>query len=69
MRGKKSAHLVCTQSIGFPTYWRVVTAIENVINNITVAFVCRRNTGESILTWDTYSDATVCLVWFKEGEI
>lgn len=44
---------MCTQSMGFPTYCRVVTAIENVISNITVALVCRRKTGESILTWDT----------------
>lgn len=47
-------YLVWTQSIGFPTYCLVVTAIENVTNNTTVAFVCSRNTAESIFTWFTY---------------
>lgn len=45
------AYLVCTQSIGFPTYCRVVTAIENVTSKMTVAFVCKRNTAESVFTW------------------
>lgn len=43
-------YLVCTQSIGFPTYCRVVTAIENVTSKMTVAFVCKRNTAESVFT-------------------
>lgn len=47
----KLTHLVWTQSIGFPTYCRVVTAIENVTNSMTVAFVCNRKTAESIFTW------------------
>lgn len=46
-----STYRVWTQSIGFPTYCRVVTAIENVTNKITVAFVCNRNIAESIFTW------------------
>jgi hypothetical protein len=43
--------LVWTQSIGFPTYCRVVTAIENVTSKMTVAFVCKRKIAESIFTW------------------
>lgn len=39
--------------MGLPTYCRVVTAIENVTNSTTVAFVCNRNTAESIFTWFT----------------
>lgn len=51
----KSSYLVWTQSMGFPTYCRVVTAMENVTSNITVAFVCRRKTAESVFTWFAYS--------------
>lgn len=46
---KKNIYLVWTQSIGFPTYCLVVTAIENVTNKITVALLCSRNTKESIV--------------------
>ncbi len=53
-------YLVWTQSIGFPTYCLVVTAIENVTNNTTVAFVCSRNTAESIFTWFTYDFRLEC---------
>lgn len=48
---REYTYLVCTQSIGFPTYCRVVTAIENVTSKMTVAFVCKRNTAESVFTW------------------
>lgn len=52
--GISATYLVWTQSIGFPTYCRVVTAIENVTSNITVAFVCKRKIAESIFTWFIY---------------
>lgn len=46
-------HLVWTQSIGFPTYCLVVTAMEKVTNKITVALVWSRKTAESTFTWFT----------------
>lgn len=44
------------QSIGLPTYCLVVTAIENVTSNITVALQWSLNTIESVFTrliWKT----------------
>lgn len=51
-------NLVWTQSIGFPTYCRVVTAIENVTSKMTVAFVCKRKIAESIFTWFIYNSSS-----------
>lgn len=58
MEGQGIAYLVWTQSMGLPTYCRVVTAMENVTSSTTVAFVCNRNTAESIFTWFTCSQRT-----------
>lgn len=51
MHIQRNAYLVWTQSIGLPTYWRVVTAMENVTSRMTVALLCRRNINESMVTW------------------
>lgn len=62
----RTTNLVWTQSIGFPTYCRVVTAIENVTSKMTVAFVCNRKIAESIFTWFICGEFVVAR-WFSRA--
>ncbi len=44
---------MCMQSIGFPTYCRVVTITEKVRRMTELMPQCSRNTEESMCTWLT----------------